>query len=136
MVVIRSMIRQHPSALALLCLAAMLMKLLVPTGFMLAPSSKTLTLQICTGLVETKTMEIEIPIEPGPGDNHSSQDDHQSKACPFGGSANSAFDTIDPIQLALALAFVMLLAIQIQALPICKERQRLRPPLRGPPPAI
>ena len=39
----------------------------------------------------------------------------------------------DPIQLALAMVFILLAGLQLSQLPLSGVPDRLRPPLRGPP---
>ena len=134
MPIIRSLLGLHPAIAALICFTALAMKLFVPAGYMISPASKTITVQLCTGMDEPQTATIEIPMDPASsaGGQHD-KSDHQTKPCSFGGSWQSALSNIDPVQIALALTFILLTGLRLEIFLGHDAKQRLRPPLRGPP---
>lgn len=113
---------------ALLALA-LAMKLLVPGGFMPAVSGGTIVIRLCSG---TGPMAMAMP---GLADDERGEG-HPGKAeqpCAFGGLAAPALGAIDPVLLAVAIAFILALALHPVAPRIAGLAVRLRPPLRGPP---
>jgi hypothetical protein len=125
---LRHHILGHRRWAAALIALALLAKLIVPAGFMLDGSAGRITVELCTGFGVQK-VEMALPGQP---DQH----DRQSKAdspCTFSALAAPALGGADPIQLAIAIAFVM--AIGLRAVAIARPRSfaHLRPPLRGPP---
>ncbi len=131
---IRHLLKVHPRLLALLLLVALAVKVLVPSGYMIAPDTKIFTVQICTGMgMMEKT--IEIPVDQGSPDTgkHHGSDDASTKPCSFAGFAQLGLNIIDPVLLTIALAFILLAGLQLQSVPEPRAVLRLRPPLRGPP---
>jgi hypothetical protein len=127
----RRLVRKHRFAAAWLVLAALLMKVLVPTGFMPVVTGRLITIQFCSGFGPEKTMVA----MPAMGD-HKGSTDHSGKGdmpCGFGGHAPSAFSTVDPVLLLLAIAFVMTLGFLVVQVRALKRTVRLRPPPIGPP---
>lgn len=111
---------------------ALLTKVLVPVGFMpTAIKDGTITVRVCAGqMLEPATMEIAIPGLPPKHDNGSQKTD---MPCAFAGLAMAMLGGIDPTLLALALAFVLALALRPTPPPRLSQPTYLRPPLRGPP---
>jgi hypothetical protein len=130
MIFCRRLVLDHKWLMALLCLAAMTMKMLVPQGYMIGGDSKSLTVEICTeqGVIE---QTIAIPMKQGSGKHNA--DDTSAKSCAFGGFSHSALDTIDPFLLAFAIAFIMLAGLRSPVLPPASLKRWLRPPPIGPP---
>lgn len=117
----------------LICAAALVLKLLVPTGYMLDSSHGRITVSICSG-TGPATMMMEMP-----GMDHS-MPDHNEKGhakaempCAFSGLSAAMTGAIDPIQLAALIAFVMALGFVVATPPAPSRHSYLRPPLRGPP---
>lgn len=132
---IRSLFGLHPSLAAMIFFAALAMKLLVPAGYMISSASKTITVQLCTGMDEPQTATIEIPMDPASSDGsqHDNKSDDKAKPCAFGGSGQPALSNVDPVQIVLALAFIILTGLRLEIFLGHSAKQRLRPPLRGPP---
>ncbi|CUS45336.1 MAG: DUF2946 family protein [Pseudomonadota bacterium] len=111
--------------------AGLLMKLLVPAGYMPMASGGSIIIQICSGY---GPMTMAMPI-PGKEDQ-SGQDGQQGKAempCAYSGLSTPSLAAADPLLLALAVLFVMVAATRA-AIPIpAAPPPHLRPPLRGPP---
>jgi hypothetical protein len=119
-------------ALALLVvMAALCMKIVVPTGFMIGQNSKVLTVQLCTdGLGHAVTAKIVIPMKGDPGDSSGKQGKAE---CPFASLSMASMTGTDPALLALALAFILALGFAPARTSHPKRVSYLRPPLRGPP---
>jgi hypothetical protein len=104
---------------------------------MLAPAGdRFLTVTICsdaTGI--PKQMQIALPDKPGAGGNHDEAAD-KGQPCTFSGLGHAMLGGADPIQLAAALAFILLIGIApLPRLP-ARDFAFLRPPLRGPPASL
>jgi hypothetical protein len=118
----------------LFCVATLLLKLLVPTGYMIDSDHGRLSVTICSG-VEPRTMTIDMSGTHGdmPTDGESKDHGKTEMPCAFSGLSAAALGAIDPIQLAALIAFVMTIGIVGFALPPPSKPTYLRPPLRGPP---
>jgi hypothetical protein len=121
----------RPFACAVLALALM-MKIVMPSGFMPTISNGQIVVSICSG-TGPMTMVMTIPgLEHGKSDGGG----HQGKAeqpCAFAGLSAPSLAAADPILLALAILFVLALGMRPLALPVSTPPPYLRPPLRGPP---
>ena len=123
----RAFFLSHRRVAALLVALALCMKALLPAGYMLGSESRTITVQICADSLGAKiTKQIDV----------GAKDHGKTKAdapCAFTALTHGALGGSDPIQLALALLFILALgfAPHIPAAP--KRDHYLRPPLRGPP---
>lgn len=120
----RHLILKHRRWAAALIALALFAKLLVPAGFMLNNTAGSITVELCSGF-GVKTIEMAIPGHPKPVKADS--------PCTFAGLGAPMLGGVDPILLALAIAFIM--AIGFLAVPAMRPRATvwLRPPLRGPP---
>ena len=131
---LRALIRDHARLTLVLLALALAVKAVVPAGFMLsAGGDRFLTVTICSDASGTpKQMQIAIPGKQDSGGDHS---DAAAKAthCAFSGLSHSALGGADPLLLAGALAFILLVGLApLPALPR-RDIPFLRPQLRGPP---
>lgn len=129
---LRAFLRLH-SRLALgLVVLALLIKALIPAGYMLGGElgggDHVLTVTICTDASGgTMTQQIAVPTE-GKGGHAKAEG-----ACAWGLLGHAALAGADAVLLAAALAFILALGFAaIRAVPLARSRH-LRPPLRGPP---
>ncbi|MBU7579909.1 MAG: DUF2946 family protein [Porphyrobacter sp.] len=134
MIRLRALIRDHARLTLVLLVLALAVKAAVPAGFMLsAGGDRFLTVTICSDASGTpKQMQIAIPGKQDSGGDHS---DAGTKAthCAFSGLGHSALGGTDPLLLAAALAFILLIGFaSLPALP-ARDTPFLRPQLRGPP---
>jgi len=134
---LRAIIRDHAGLMLVLLALALVVKAVMPTGYMLSASGERfLTVTICADASGTpKQMQIAIPGKQDPGGDHS---DAASKAthCAFSGLGNFALGGADPLLLAVALAFILLIGFApLPALP-ARDIPFLRPQLRGPPASV
>ena len=123
--------------IVLICAAALLLKLLVPSGYMVDSAHGRLTITICSGTTPAiKAMEM--PAMHGDMPDHGKSDGHGEveMPCAFSGLSASALGAIDPIQLAGLIAFVLTLGFVAIILPAPERPAYLRPPSRGPPASL
>ena len=121
----------------LLCAATLLLKLLVPTGYMIGSEHGRMTIEVCSG-VAPQPMVMEMPAMHGDMSGHGKSKDHgkAEMPCAFSGLSAAVLGAIDPIQLAALIAFVMSVGLAGLALLPTSREAYLRPPLRGPPTAL
>jgi hypothetical protein len=137
---VRHLIAQRPIAV-LICAAALLFKLLVPTGYMVGGDHGRIAVTVCTGLSSpTTTIEIprwsgDIAALHGPTSDHGSTKDHgkTEMPCGYAGLSAKALGAADPVLLLVALAIVAAMALRPISRPAPHSAAHLRPPLRGPP---
>lgn len=148
---IRLLLAQRHLAL-LICGAALVLKLLVPTGYMIAVDHGRLAIVECPGEVQRPAPaaaaatpgdmadhgqmahHAAMPDHAKP-DHHDRSDDHgwPKMPCAFAGLSAAALGAVDPIQLAALIAFVLAIGLAPAVLPAPARAVYLRPPLRGPP---
>lgn len=134
--IVRLLLAQRHLAV-LICAAALLLKLLVPTGYMIAGDHGRLTITICPG-DGTRTMATDMPGMHGDMPDHGTAKDHgkAEMPCPFTGLSAASIAAVSPILLAGLIAAVMSLALAGSALPPRSRHAYFRPPLRGPPASL
>lgn len=125
---LRAFFRMHRRLAQGVVVLAVLIKALMPAGFMLSSQAHVLTVTICSDASDQAlTKRIEIPA--------SGKSDHAKAeaTCAWGLLTMAALSGADVLLLALALAFILALGLMPSrpAPPAC--RSYLRPPLRGPP---
>ncbi|NBC37168.1 hypothetical protein GTZ99_11425 [Novosphingobium sp. FSY-8] len=123
----RAFFLSHRRVTALLVALALCMKALIPAGYMLGGESKTITVQICA---DSLGHQITKQIDVGTKDHGKAKAD---APCAFTALTHGVLGGADPIQLALALLFILTLGFA-PLLPVgVKRAHYLFPPLRGPP---
>jgi hypothetical protein len=131
---LRALTRRHARLTLVLLALALVVKALMPAGFMLsAVGERVLTVTICADASGVqRQMQIAIPNKDDTAGNYAKSAEG-GKACAYSGLGQTALGGVDPILLAAALAFILLLGFApLQALPL-RPLAFLRPPLRGPP---
>ncbi|OYY89567.1 MAG: hypothetical protein B7Y45_11785 [Sphingomonas sp. 28-66-16] len=107
------------------------MKLAVPAGFMPVMAGDGITIEICSGTGPATSM-----VMPMPGMKHRPGEAEHGKAespCAFAGLTAPALGGADPIQLVIAIAVVLALALMAAPAFAVRDLAHLRPPSRGPP---
>lgn len=157
MTAIRSLIAQRHLA-ALLCVAALLLKLVIPSGYMIGEAQGHMAVVLCPGTMPVAdvmphmpsgdmammhgTSHAALPDHVGPdhvGPDHGGaghSDGQHSRAempCAFAGLSAAALAAVDPIQLVALLAFVLATGFVAVTAIVRSDPSYLRPPLRGPP---
>jgi hypothetical protein len=117
-----------------LVVLALAVKALVPAGYMISSTGERfLTVTICADASGTpKQMRTAIPDKNETGGDHSEAAD-TSQPCAFSGLGHAALGGADPILLAAALAFILLIGFAPFRATPARDLAFLRPPLRGPP---
>jgi hypothetical protein len=131
---LRALTRSNAQLTLVFLALALAVKALVPAGFMIsADGGRFLTVTICADATGVpKQMQIAIPAKGGAGGDHSETAD-KSQPCAFSGLGHSALGGADPVLLAAALAFILLVGLAPLHTPPARDIPFLRPPLRGPP---
>lgn len=122
---LRSALLDHPWLALAIGLAALMLRLAVPAGFMPVVHHGQLGLAICSGYGNAAA-----------GPDHAMGSPDKPKAdgsCAFADLALPLIGGADPVQLGAALLFIMAAALFFAALLPPRAGLRLRPPLRGPP---
>jgi len=127
---IRTFLTHHHWLAAGLVAAALLLKVLIPAGFMPGMANGMMMVQLCTGQgAQTVMMEI-----PGKAGDHDKGDDKRAEIpCAFSGLSAPTLAAADPVLLAVAISFIIATAFRAFSRPDLRRRVYLRPPLRGPP---
>lgn len=112
-----------------ICAAALLLKIVVPAGYMVASDGGRVTMTLCSGVAPRMTAMH------GDMAGHGKPGEHQrvELPCAFAGLSAPATGPVDAVQVAAFVAFVMAVALLPVAIPAAARPPRLRPPLRGPP---
>ncbi len=127
--IVRHLLAQRHLAVAL-CVAALLLKLMVPTGYMLGIDHGRVAITVCPGTMPAK-----------PVMHHGDMVGHHAPAdkgkaelpCAFAGLSAAALGAIDPILLVTLIAFVLATGRRAFVRPLPVRPAYLRPPQRGPP---
>jgi hypothetical protein len=117
----------------LICVAALLLKLLVPAGYMIDRSAGGVTITLCGG---TAPAAMTMTMAGMHGGGHHGPSKPHGKAempCAFSGLSAAALGAIDPIQLAALIAFVLAAGIAARRPPAPARAAYWRPPAQGPP---
>lgn len=125
----------------LLCAATLLLKLLVPTGYMLASDHGRLSITICSGMSTEPTamampdMDHAMTMAHGTMPDTDKSTDHAKPEmpCAFAGLSAQVLGAVDVVLLAIALAAVAIMALRSVPRVAPRNAPYLRPPLRGPP---
>lgn len=131
---LRLLIRHHARPVLVFLALALAVKALVPAGFMLSPGTERfLTVTICADASGVpKQMRIALPEKDvAHGDQAEAAD--KGQPCAFSGLGHVALGCADPLLLAAALAFILLIGFAPLRAPPARAIPFLRPPLRGPP---
>ncbi len=118
---------------ALICAAALLIRVIVPTGYMIGTDHGRFSVTICSGITD-KTMAMAMPGMSSAMPDHDKNGHGKAETpCAFAGLAAPALGGTDPILIVALVAFVMAAGLLPTALPTVFQRAYDRPPLRGPP---
>lgn len=126
---LRAFFLHHRCLAAVLVMAALCMKALVPAGYMLGQGTQTLTVEICADSIGQHIVK-QITV---PQSGHSSEKDKGDSPCHFTALGHAALGGADPVLLALALVFIVAMGFAAVARSAPRRVSYLRPPLRGPP---
>lgn len=122
----------------LICGVALLLKLLVPAGYMLGSNQGTIAVTVCSGVVSKSTARVvprmgdEMTVTFGHGNPY--EQGHGEMPCAYSGLAAPPLASVDAVLLLAALAAVATLTLCAVPGSTARIVPYLRPPLRGPPP--
>lgn len=129
---IRALIRRHRAAALWLIALALLIKALVPAGYMVGQSgTRTFDIIVCsdpTGMPVAQKLVI-------PFENKGEHDGKQAAKgdCAFTALGHGAAPATDAVLLLAAIAFILALGFTSLPAPTLRGFPHIRPPLRGPP---
>jgi hypothetical protein len=131
---LRALTHTYARLSLVLVVLALAVKALVPAGYMISTTGERfLTVTICADASGTpKQMRIAIPDKNESGGDHAEAAD-KSQPCAFSGLGHAALGGADPLLLAAAMAFILLVGLAPLRSPPARDIPFLRPPLRGPP---
>jgi hypothetical protein len=109
----------------------LLLKVAVPSGYMLDTSGGSVSIVACSGMGPMTMAAMPAMADPSHGTHKGA--DKTELPCAFAGLNAASLATADPLLLALAIAFVITLLFRRIAPPAIATALHLRPPLRGPP---
>lgn len=126
---LRQTLLRHCRFATLLVVLALCLKAVMPAGYMAVSEGGRITITVCHG-ADTTVSEIAIPMkETGKADSHAGD----GVVCPYSALAQGNVDGVDPLLLAGAILFVLLLGFSPVAVPALRPESFRTPPLRGPP---
>ena len=142
----RSTFRSHRGLAALVLLAALLLRIAVPAGFMPMATAQGVKLVPCSGEAPLELPPVSAPhamagvhhsgAHPGhhaPVEHAGHGDAQAQSGCAFAELAVPLIGGADPIQLLAGILFIVAAALFFRAALPRPAAPRLRPPLRGPP---
>lgn len=125
---LRILLRRNALATWMVIVAAVLMKAIVPAGFMPERTASGIAVVLCPGIA-TVPDHATLPHHKG----HDRAPAKPDVPCAFAGLTAPSFGGIDIVVLAIAVAAILSTArLFVPHAPIAR-RAFLRPPLRGPP---
>ena len=128
---LRAFLIGHRRLAVIVVAFALLMKALLPAGYMVGPAQgqKVLTVLVCADASgDHLSRQVSLPASGKKDGNPPSHD-----VCPFAGHAFAALGGADPIQIALAMLFVLALGFAPVPLPRLVRARHVLPPPCGPP---
>jgi hypothetical protein len=134
--ILRQLLIGHRGWAGLLFAAALLMKLLVPAGYMVSGEQGRFQVMLCSGVAPAQPVTVHHGMDRGAMAHHDSPKQEHDRAempCAFAGLALQALGGADPILLAAAIAFIVAVALRPAAAVPLRRGAYVRPPLRGPP---
>ena len=138
----RSFAHGHGLVAALVVLAALLMRGLMPSGTMVSHTAGGVQISFCSGTtpvaLDGQAIAAIRQLEAIVAQNDSGQEPAQgaAKVCPYAVLAHATLPGADPVLLAAALAFILALGFALPAAPRLRRPSFLKPPLRGPPASL
>ena len=124
---VRAFLNRHFLAAAALIALALSMRIVIPVGLMPTMEHGRIVVGLCSGSGPA-TMIIEVQKDT----QDASHDGEADTPCAFAGLGSPALGGADPVLLAIAVVFAMLLVARA-VVPLVAAPRRLRPRLRGPP---
>ncbi|WP_230771643.1 DUF2946 family protein [Sphingomonas sp. Leaf4] len=119
--------------LSWLCMLALTLRLVVPTGYMPVMSHGRMVVSICSGNA-TRSMLVTIPgLEERPGEGRHDDRDQHGAPCAYAGLSMLALDSATPVLVRTAPRFMEETGLLPPPVSTAGWRAGLRPWVRGPP---
>lgn len=130
---IRSLVVRYPGLVACTMLFVLLIKGILPAGYMPVMAGDSLRLALCTsrGAVEISAAGIATH-----GQDDAPAKQYADMPCMFAGLCLMTLLGADPMLLAAALLFLFVLALHFRPQPLIRRADYLAPPSQGPPASI
>ena len=129
----RAITFQQRSWIIVILAMALFVRAVIPAGYMVAPSSLKLTVQVCAdGASGQTSVEIEVPLSEG-GQRDKKNHGQTSGPCAFSALSMASMAEDHSPLLIEALATIVATIITNGAPHLQHQTRHLRPPLRGPP---
>ncbi len=121
----------------LICAATLLLKVVIPTGYMIGVDDGRIAITLCAGTAAPTAMT-DMPGMHGAMPDHGKPTDHgkAEMPCVFSVLSAAMLAAIDPLQLAALIAFILSTGVIAARPPVLARAPFLRPPLRGPPASL
>lgn len=124
----RRLLKSHFAIAAIIVTMALIVRIVVPAGFMPMMDGGSFTITLCDG-IGPAVMDMAMP-----GMKHHGDDAHRMQGrCAYSDLAVPAIAGADPIQIAAAIAFILLAAFFAVPAFDLRRARHVRPPQRGPP---
>ena len=131
---LRSIWLKHPLLALAIGLAALVLRLAVPAGYMPAVGQGGLALTSCSGSGPAAASAPSHHSDSSvPGTYNDEGTPKADSSCAFADLSLPVIGGADPVQLAAALIFILAAGLSLLAVLPPRAALRLRPPLRGPP---
>jgi len=130
----RAAILNFPRFALIVLALAFAVRAVTPPGFMVAAdTSSVLTIAVCSEASGVhKTVQIVLPAKPGER-GHGSAEGAKDGHCAFSAMGKSLFGGADPLLLALAFGFILVLGLAPSRVLPARPVPHALPPQRGPP---
>ena len=134
---LRALAHRHRRLAVLVVVLALVIKAIVPAGYMVSRQGTVLTVTVCADASgTTTTRQIVVPHKgtgDGAGSDSGGEHSKAPAACPYAALGLAALTGADAVLLALALGFILALGLAPARPAALRRIAFLRPPLRGPP---
>ena len=133
---VRHLLAQRQVALWL-CAATLILRLLVPTGYMIGSDHGHVAIIACpsvTAPVQAAAMPMmHHAAESRPTEHHPTDHGPSDGPCAFAGLSAAMLGAVDPVLLAGLVAYILRLGFVATRVAVPTAFRHARPPLRGPP---
>ena len=136
---LRRLVLAHTQLTALICVAALALRILIPTGYMISVNHGRIAVTLCSGVAQQQpSTAMDMPDMDHTMSEHGKSKEHgkAEMPCAFSSLSAQVLGAIDPTLLVAALAFVVALALYGLSPTIICSAPYLRPHLRGPPQGV
>ncbi|MCH4151357.1 MAG: hypothetical protein LKF30_05345 [Sphingobium sp.] len=128
MTALRALLRDYRTLALLLLGCALLVKAIVPQGYMVGGADRQISVQLCLDGITHKSVTVSIP-----GKGSEKDKPAANEHCAFTSLSMTALGGADAPLLALALAFILATGFAPLYRVLHGATGQIRPPLRGPP---